>query len=612
MTMRAAIYARYSSENQRPESIADQVAACRRLAGERGFSVLEDHIYADQAQSGARKDRPALNALLVAAGERQFEVILVDDLSRLARDNHLMLTVMAELQFEGVRVVSVADGLDSADEEATLGIQIRGIFNELLLRDLKKKTFRGQLGQKERGFFVGERTFGYKSVPVGEIRMDKKGRPRPEGYAMEIEPREAALVLRIFRMYADGQSLSGIVRAFNEEGVPGRFRTAKGWSPATVSRILDNEKYIGRWVWNKTESRRDPRTGRRRQVQKPESEWVVREDESLRIVPQDRWEEVRAQREKVRCTWPGGKGKRGFSENRGGAEKHFPTHLLSGAMVCGVCGAAVAKVSGKGGGYFGCLGATKGACENKMLVRRKLAEKVILEAVREQLSAHEQIQRVLERVEEEVRKLYADVPETIRLKGGELASEERRLQNFVDFIGEGRGSRALGEALRETERRVEALREELGGLQTSRDKVFQAPPLEWIEERVESLQEVLERRTERSALILRKLLGKIRLEPTRPDIGKPYYIARTSLDALALLDDPSEGVVSEGGSNSLRWWRRRELNPRPKVVRRSDCHMLIPFIGFAVDGPEGEAGSATASPKLFRRLGLGRALRLAC
>ena len=65
--MLAAIYARYSSENQRPESIEDQVAACRRLAGQRGFSMVEDHVYSDQAQSGARKDRPGLTALLTAA-----------------------------------------------------------------------------------------------------------------------------------------------------------------------------------------------------------------------------------------------------------------------------------------------------------------------------------------------------------------------------------------------------------------------------------------------------------------------------------------------------------------------------------------------------------------
>jgi hypothetical protein len=121
------------------------------------------------------------------------------------------------------------------------------------------------------GLFVGEKTFGYRSVPVGEIRMDKKGRPRPEGYTMEIEPTQAATVLRIFTSYADGQPLTKIVRTLNEENVPGAIRSAKGWSPATISRILDNEKYSGRWVWNKTESRRDPRTGQWRRFEKPQT-----------------------------------------------------------------------------------------------------------------------------------------------------------------------------------------------------------------------------------------------------------------------------------------------------------------------------------------------------
>jgi DNA invertase Pin-like site-specific DNA recombinase len=150
--MTAAVYARYSSENQRPESIDDQVSACRRLARERSLTINDDHIYADQAQSGARSDRPGLAALLAAAPSRAFDVVLIDDLSRLARDNHLMLSIIAELHFEGIRVISVADGLDSTDEESTLAIQVRGIFNELQLHDLKKKTLRGHMGQKERGF----------------------------------------------------------------------------------------------------------------------------------------------------------------------------------------------------------------------------------------------------------------------------------------------------------------------------------------------------------------------------------------------------------------------------------------------------------------------------
>ena len=376
-------------------------------------------------------------------------------------------------------MVSVADGLDSNDEEATIGIQVRGIFNELQLQDLRKKTLRGLMGQKRRGFSVGERTFGYKSVPVGAMRMDKKGRPRPDGYRMVVEPREAAVVMRIFREFADGRSQTRIVHRLNEEGVPGRFRSNKGWSPGTVHRILHNPKYIGRWVWNTTERRRDPRTGRRRPFPKPESEWIVHEDESLRIVPQQLWEKVQERIEQVRKTWPGGKGKRGFDEQRGGRVRHYPTHLLSGLMICDRCGAAIAQVSGKAGGYYGCLGAAKKACDNRLLVRRKLAERIILSAVRDTLCSADNLQYVLRRVEKEVRRLNRNLPETLKLKQAEHDNERRRVQNFVEFVAEGRGSRALGEALAASERRVDELRSAIKALRRSQDAVFQPPPVSY-------------------------------------------------------------------------------------------------------------------------------------
>jgi hypothetical protein len=348
------------------------VARCgpAQSRGSASFAVVDDHIYSDQAQSGARRDRLGLSALIAAGQQVHFEVVLVDDLSRLARDNYLMLSVIAELHFEGVRVISVADGLDSEDEEATLGIQIRGIFNELQLQDLRKKTLRGQIGQKRASFF------GCSPHMPTALRF-----PASSGRSMR---------------------------------VPGRFRSATGWSPATVSRMLDNEKYVGRWAWNRTATRRDPRTGTRRRFPKPKSEWIIHEDDELRIVPLELWERVRARRKEVGKAWPGGKGRRGFSRDQKGQQRHFPTHLLSGAMTCGRCGAAIAQVSGKGGGYYGCLGAAKGACDNKMLVRRKLAESVILGALAEQLTRAEQIRHVIERVEAEVAKLSEHLPETIR------------------------------------------------------------------------------------------------------------------------------------------------------------------------------------------------------
>jgi site-specific DNA recombinase len=512
--------------------------------------------------------------LLAASNEGCFEVVLIDDLSRLARDNYLMLTKLAQLHFNGVSVVSVADGLNTEDRDSKLAIQIRGIFNELQLEDLRKKTLRGQKGQKERGFFVGESTYGYRSVPFGEIRMDKKGRPRPEGYKMEIEPSEAAIVLRIFQEFAEGRSKSEIVRRLNAEGVPGRFKSARGWSPSTITRILKNTKYIGKWIWNKTESRKDPKTGRLRRFPKPESEWHIHEDENLRIIPQNLWDKVQKRLEKTRRTWPGGKSRRGFEGQNGSRVTHYPSELLSGAMVCAVCGGAIGKRSGKTGGYYGCINAGKGACDNKLIVRRTVAERVIISALWDELANTENLAYVLKRVEEKVEEMHAEVPETIRLKEVELNAERRRVDNFVAYIAEGRSSDAVSKALEAVERRVEQLTTELSTLKASKDRIFKAPPPEWIEDRIGTIQEILERRVGKSALILRKLLGKIRLEPVKPDIGKPYLRAVSKLQALALFEikpgseetEPGNKIEPDKGSNSLRWWRRRELNPRPKIL----------------------------------------------
>src|SRR4029453_15323894 len=108
------------------------------------------------------------------------------------------------------------------------------------------------------------------------------------------------------------------------------------------------------------------------------------------------------------------------------------------------------------------------------------------------------------------------------------------------------------------------------GLTKSRDLIFRLPPEAWVDERLATLQAVLERRTEQAALILRRILGSLILEPVRPEVGRPYYRARSSLDALALLEPDSEGEPApESGSNVLRKWRRGELNPRPKVIHDS-------------------------------------------
>ena len=561
--MRAAIYARYSTESQRQESIEDQIYTCRRLAREREFTVLDNHIYTDYAQSGSRKDRFGLNSMIAAGKGKSFDVVLVDDLSRLARDNFLMLSVLADFQYAGIRVISVADNLDSEDDESTLGIQIRGIFNEMQLRDLKKKTLRGLIGQKKRGFSAGERTFGYTSAPSGKIVTDKKGRSRPEGYMIEIEPREASIVLRIFAEYSQGYSLNRIVKNLNKEGVRGRKNEKKNWATNTVARILDNEKYIGKWVWNKSENRRDPRTGRTRKFPKPESEWIVNHDKSLRIVSQDLWETVQKKRQKAAITWPGQKGKKGFSSRQGRYQEHYPTHLLAGAMTCDACGSSISQVSGKSGGYYGCPNARKSSCDNKVIVRRTLVEKIVVNEVRRIISTPEQMCYLFEQVESEIANLHSDIPELIRRKASELREEEKRLVNYINYIGEGNASRTLNEALLESETKVDMLNTELDGLRQAQEKAFKAPSSDWIKSKLSQFSDLLERNTGESAIALRKLLGPMTLEAQYPESGKPYYVAHSSINALAIAEPLPGKIFSDNGSGTFHWWARKDSNLRP-------------------------------------------------
>ena len=112
------------------------------------------------------------------------------------------------------------------------------------------------------------------------------------------------------------------------------------------------------------------------------------------------------------------------------------------------------QVSGKGSGYYGCLGAVKRACSNKIIVPRRLAERRVLAALRERISDVVSLQYVLGRVEMEVKRLHAHLPQEIKDKRGALVIEERRIANFIAFIGDGKGTRALASALSEAEARA--------------------------------------------------------------------------------------------------------------------------------------------------------------
>ena len=152
-------------------------------------------------------------------------------------------------------------------------------------------------------------------------------------------------------------------------------------------------------------------------------------------------------------------------------------------------------------------------------------------------------------------------------KQTELAQARKELNRFVDFIRRGQvsDSAVLAAELVVVERRVSRLQVEVDALRDGDGPVIPVPSEEWIAARVAELQELLERRTPKSAAVLRRLFGQVNLEPVRPERGRAYYVAHTTLDTLALIDPSGPFKGPDGGSGSFRWWRRRDSNPGPEV-----------------------------------------------
>lgn len=118
-------------------------------------------------------------------------------------------------------------------------------------------------------------------------------------------------------------------------------------------------------------SLKDPMTGRIKKVERPKEEWVTQERAEMRIITDaeraaadQRWREIDG-------VFPSKKGKKGFQGTRLSYVDSHPTHLLSGGLRCGSCSGAIALVSGKGSGYYGCLNAARKTCTNKVLIARK-------------------------------------------------------------------------------------------------------------------------------------------------------------------------------------------------------------------------------------------------
>jgi site-specific DNA recombinase len=446
--VRAVSYARYSSEKQSGESIEDQHRVCARLAERHGFTVVE--CFSDAAISGGTSARPAYQRMLTAARQGAFDAIIAEDTSRLWRNLAEQAPRLAELADLGVDVVT--HDLDTRTESAGMLGAVLGASSEAYRKEIGRRTRRGLEGRARQGKTAGGHSFGYraaKDTNTGQVEIDEA---------------EAEVVRRIYRRYADGASPRRICDELNRDNIaaPGSSwarteRRQKGWVASVLNGdgkatgILRNPMYGGRVIWNRTRwVRSAANSHKRRCVGNPRSEWIVREEPRLRIVPQQLWDAVQA-RLRERSHDVGERVKRGLSRVAANHTGRSPSrYLLSGLLRCAHCG-GLYTISGAM--HYACttyVNGGAGGCSNSARLHREKAEEGILDGVRRQFLDPAVLDEAKRRARALIRARTAKPVQSYAPRMKELQAQ---IENLADAVARGalRASPSIAAKLRETE-----------------------------------------------------------------------------------------------------------------------------------------------------------------
>ena len=453
MTGGAAVYARFSSENQREASIDDQIRVCTVYLARDDKSVVE--TYADYAVSGATTLRPGYQALLRDARARRFDVVIAESLDRFSRDQEHIAAFYKHMTFAGVSIVTLAEGTITE-----LHVGLKGTMSALYLKDLAQKTHRGLEGRVRAGRSAGGLCYGYRV-----IRQLQADGPTAAGMRA-IEDAEAIVVRRIFTDYAGGLSARTIARALNQAKVPG---PRGGWWTASLilgnalreTGILRNRLYAGELVWNRQHFIKDPSSGKRVARPNPPRASIIEPVPALRIIEPNLWtaaqqrlkaarQIVKDERQDERGAYVAGTP--GSSLGSRLVATRRPAWLLSGLVRCGLCGGGMTVVGEHG--RLGCANhRERDTCTNRRTVLRDQILARVFAGLKDRLLAPELVETFVAEYVAEVN--LADRNATSRRSKleTELGRVDRRIRAMVQTIGDTGGSRAPVEELRALEHR---------------------------------------------------------------------------------------------------------------------------------------------------------------
>lgn len=292
-------YTRFSTDKQTENSTQYQINAITEYADKNGINLLR--FYSDEGFSGTNTDRPAFRQMLSAAENGLFNAILIYDITRASRDVSDWMAFRKRMRLLGVDVISVTQNLgDALDPDSYLVELINAGIGQHMVLQTRQKSIAGVQNKAKEGAFLG----GF--APLGY---------RIENQCYVIDEIEAKYVRLIFSMYANGESYNAIIDALG--GLRGKRGAVIGKSQ--LKSILQNERYIGIYTWNK----RQYKIMRKWAGGKPNPNIVKIEGIIPQIIDKDTWERVQ---------------RRMSDKKRNATNKAKREYLLSGLITCENCG----------------------------------------------------------------------------------------------------------------------------------------------------------------------------------------------------------------------------------------------------------------------------------
>lgn len=345
--MKAFEYARYSSDNQREESVDAQLRAIREYCSKNDIEIIGTYI--DEAKTATNDDREDFQRMIADTAKIKVDCIIVHKLDRFARNRYDSAYYKHELKKNGAKVLSVLENLDGSPESVILESVLEGMaeyYSKNLAREVKK-------GKKENA-----------------LQAKHNGGTPPLGYDVDAEQnyivneKESKTIKLIFDMYLNGYGYNTIVDTLNNEG----HRTKKGnlFRKNSIHDILINKKYIGYYTHGL--SAEPDENGKRNNHKKDNANAIIIPDAIPAIIDKEVFQMVQERRNS-------------HLKPRMNKKRYY---MLTGFLVCGLCGHAY---TGNGTrrkndhvkeSIYTCANrSAKCQCKNKSIPQQEIEEYVV-------------------------------------------------------------------------------------------------------------------------------------------------------------------------------------------------------------------------------------------